>query len=578
VTVADAQNCQAVVTVTIGQPAQLTATTSSTATSGGNNNGAAAVTISGGTAPYTYSWSNGMTGSSISGLAPGSYTVTVTDANGCTLTVTVVVGNGSNCTLTVAVTGNNAACGQTNGSAAAVAANGSGTVTYSWSNGMAGATITGLGAGVYVVTATDANGCTAVGAAQITTVDNTPPTVVTQNATVVLDVNGQGTLTAAMVNNGSSDACGNVTISINIPSFDCDDIGTHTVVLTVTDQSGNAATGTAQVTVVDNTPPTLTCPANVSVTGSSIATYNLPSLTDNCSTDNLSVILLNGMPSGSIFPQGSTTVTYGVLGLGGILTTCTFTVTVTTSIVVTFDINPPSCPGAADGSITAIATGGAAPYSYFWVGSGQTTATATGLGAGVYQVVIVDADGNVVVQTVTLNDPAAMNVSLVFVVDDCDGEGSIDVTVTGGTGPYTFVWTDANGNVVGNTEDLNNVPSGQYTLMITDANGCTFTTGIITVDFTTGVVESELETAGQVQAFPNPTATGLVTFKVNFAETTPVVAEVYNALGQLLASLPQADMQQGQFELNLAAFQPGHYQVKLVTEEGIYTKKVIFLE
>ena len=162
VTITDANNCQTTKSFTITQPTAMSSTTSQTniACNGGST-GVATVNVSGGTAPYTYSWSpTGGTAATATGLSAGTYTVTVTDNNGCTLTRTFTITQPTAITATTSQT--NVSCnGGSNGTATVVASGGAGGYTYSWApSGGTAATATGLSAGTYTVTVTDNNGCT----------------------------------------------------------------------------------------------------------------------------------------------------------------------------------------------------------------------------------------------------------------------------------------------------------------------------------------------------------------------------------------------------------------------------------
>ena len=114
-------NCQVLI--------PIAATLTSTDESCGNKDGLVSATVTGGTSPYTYSWSNGKTTSSISNLAAGSYTVTVTDANGCTDNASVTINNSAG--PTVVITGNDESCGDNNGSATTNVSGGTSPYTYS---------------------------------------------------------------------------------------------------------------------------------------------------------------------------------------------------------------------------------------------------------------------------------------------------------------------------------------------------------------------------------------------------------------------------------------------------------------
>ncbi|OUR93248.1 hypothetical protein A9Q87_04665, partial [Flavobacteriales bacterium 34_180_T64] len=138
-----------------------------------------------------------------------------------------------------------------------------------------------VGNNTVTLTVTDTNGNVSTCNANVTVQDSTNPTAVCQNATVVLNAAGHGSITTADINNGSNDACGIVSLSLDTTSFDCSDIGNNTVTLTVTDTNGNISTCTATVTVQDNTnPDTPTLPL---ITGQCTATVPVPVISDICS-------------------------------------------------------------------------------------------------------------------------------------------------------------------------------------------------------------------------------------------------------------------------------------------------------
>jgi len=119
-----------------------------------NNDGTATASIVGGTAPYTYSWSNGSTNNSLSNLSSGTYTLTVTDANGCIQTKTIEIN-----ILSLSVNTSATCSGTSTGTAMVVAQGGTQPYSYLWSNGQTNNSATNLNAGTYTVTVTDALGC-----------------------------------------------------------------------------------------------------------------------------------------------------------------------------------------------------------------------------------------------------------------------------------------------------------------------------------------------------------------------------------------------------------------------------------
>ncbi len=157
--------------------------------------------------------------------------------------------------------------------------------------------------------------------------DVTPPTAVAQNLTINLSSAGTASITASQVNNGSTDNCGIATIAVDKTSFDCSNVGANTVTLTVTDVNGNSSTATAVVTVVDNINPTITAPANITQgtdAGVCGATVNLgsPVTADNCSIATVT----NNAPT--LFPVGTTVVTWTVTDANGNSSTATQTVVI----------------------------------------------------------------------------------------------------------------------------------------------------------------------------------------------------------------------------------------------------------
>jgi hypothetical protein len=116
-----------------------------------------------------------------------------------------------------------------------------------------------VGSQTVTLTVTDLNGNSSHCASTVTVEDNMAPEALCQDLTVQLSASGNASLTAAQVDNGSSDACGIATRSLNVNSFDCGDIGTQSVTLTVVDNNGNSSSCTATVTVADNVAPQALC-------------------------------------------------------------------------------------------------------------------------------------------------------------------------------------------------------------------------------------------------------------------------------------------------------------------------------
>ena len=162
VTVTDANGCVVTATGTVTAASGITVNaTPVSASCNGGNDGAINISVSGGAGNYTYAWSNGTTTQNLSGIAAGTYGVTVTDASGCSASATnLVVGQASAINLTVTTTDETAA-NANDGTATATSTGGTGLISYAWSNSSTGSNLTNLAPGTYTVTASDANGCSA---------------------------------------------------------------------------------------------------------------------------------------------------------------------------------------------------------------------------------------------------------------------------------------------------------------------------------------------------------------------------------------------------------------------------------
>jgi hypothetical protein len=194
-----------------------------------------------------------------------------------------------------------------------------------------------LGLNEVTVTVTDASGNQSQNTAILTVEDNLSPAVVTQDLTVELDANGEATITAAQVDNGSADNCGVDTLALDITSFDCSNLGENTVTLTVTDASGNEASATAIVTVEDNVAPiVITQDITVDLAGLESASITSGQVnngsTDNCTADS---DLIFSLSQDTFTETGTYTVSLTAEDALGNSSSANLTVTVTDSTLST---------------------------------------------------------------------------------------------------------------------------------------------------------------------------------------------------------------------------------------------------
>ena len=202
VTVTDANGDVSIDSLVVSQPTQIQSVISSTdETCFQLANGTATVSVSGGTTPYTYSWSNGSSNALVTGLAAGNHFVTITDSNNCIHIDTATIIGASQVIVTPTI--NHPSClGTTNGSITVMVSGGVIPYTYLWSNGDTLSNIISLDTGMYSVTVTDANGCQITDSYQLSTTV-LPPTITFSAVSPTCYTSHDGALTA-MVNGGTA--------------------------------------------------------------------------------------------------------------------------------------------------------------------------------------------------------------------------------------------------------------------------------------------------------------------------------------------------------------------------------------
>jgi len=156
-------------------------------------------------------------------------------------------------------------------------------------------------------------------------------------------------------------------------------------------------------------------------------------------------------------------------------------------------ITQPSCFGSDDGEINVTPSGGASPYTYIWSPGGETTNFLTGLSAGNYSVEVTDALGCVTNETFNVSQPTQIIIDYLVSSVQCktDDDGAIDISVSGGTEPYTYVWSTTDGSGLSfSDEDQSGLTGGTYTVTVFDDNGCSTSEDIMVLveDFTLPVI------------------------------------------------------------------------------------------
>lgn len=507
--------CTVNATFSITQPTPVTATASMTQSTCGNPNGTATATGAGGTPGYTYSWNTSpvQNTQTATGLLAGSYTCTVSDSHGCTTTVSITVTNAGSPTATISAFTNVTCYNACNGTATALAAGGAGGYTYSWSpapgGGQGTANASGLCPGSYVITVSDANGCTATATATIT-----QPSQLTIT----------GTMTPVLCNGGSTGTA-TVTAVGGTPTYSyawspapgggqgtptATGLSAQAYTCTVTDLNGCTATTTITVTQ----PPLLTTTfsqVNELCNGGNTATATVTPA-GGTPTYIYSWSPAPGGGQGTATATGLTAQTYActITDLNGCSITQSITITEPTALSLSTATTASTC-GNANGSATVTITGGTSAYSPVWNSSPSQSGTSmSNVMAGTYIVVVTDANGCVDSATAVITNMGSPTATMsAFTNVTCNGacDGTATLTGAGGTAPYTYNWTPAPGGGQG-TGSATGMCPGTYTCTITDANGCT-------ANDTVTITEPPLLTASGTQVdvlcFGNNTGSAAVT-------------------------------------------------------------------
>ncbi len=462
VTATDANGCMAtankIITVAAGLSLSHTATN---ILCNGASTGAINLTVSGGTTPYTYNWNGGVTSEDRTGLAVGSYSVTVTDASGCSQNTTITLTQPT--VLSLATTPTHIACNAAStGAIATTVSGGVAPYSYSWSDGATTQNRTGLAAGTYGLTVTDNNGCTKTSSETLS-----QPSALSLSTSVTNIICGVGTGAINLtVLGGTTPYTYNWGGGVTTEDRTGLTGGTYSVI--VTDDNGCTATTSSAVTV--------SSPATLSTSVTNIACFGINTGAINLTASGGSPFTFNW--GGGVTSEDRTGLAAGIYSVTvtnaqGCISSTSATVTTPSVLAVSANTTNVNCNGGSTGAIDITVTGGTLPYTYNW-GGGVTTEDRTGLTIGNYTVTVTDGNICNVILAITITQPTVLNLSTVVTQVTCVGgtDGAIDLTVTGGTSPYTYNW---GGGVT--TQDRTSLGAGTYSVTVTDNNGCTAVTG-----------------------------------------------------------------------------------------------------
>ncbi len=444
-------------------------------TSCGQNNGIIDIEVIGGTQPFTITWNGESSTLDQINLSAGSYTFLLVDANNCELTETFTINSSLAPSLTSVFA--NPACGNDTGSVNVTITDASNPIVYSWTKDGASFAnsedISALSPGSYILVATDAAGC-AVSDTFDLIYENQPTLSFVSNPSLC----------------GESTGTVNLTVDGGTAPFVFEWSGPENYSASTEDITGLAG-GCYTVVVTDAATCEVTLQACVVNSDAPSITFN--TIQPSCNEDNGSIapVVSGGQApftfewSGTQFSLDSLIDNLGngnyVLTLtdaAGCQTIDSVALNNTGIPIVTGNVENPEC-GIGNGSITAVVTGGLAPYQFLWTPGGSTDATLSNLEVGSYTVLVTDATGCEATGQFTIENFNGPEITFTTTNSLCgENNGSIDITVSEGSGDYSFLWTGAGVDV--NGEDQEGLASGAYVVLVTDnVSGCEAT---LTID------------------------------------------------------------------------------------------------
>ncbi|MFP4663244.1 MAG: gliding motility-associated C-terminal domain-containing protein [Bacteroidales bacterium] len=463
--------CSRIAIINITEPDPLLASLTSTAVDcNGDASGSLELSVNGGTEPYTYAWDNGESTADLQNVPAGTYSLTITDDNGCSTSLSGEVTEPFQA-LGSSIEHSEISCNDASDASVDVDVwGGTPFYTYAWSNGSSSQDLTNVPAGTYTVSITDNNGCSMTQSVDI----SNPPALSLTSYSTNNDCYGDTDGTAGVTVSGGTEpytynwANSDYMLSYNIPELE--NLIADDYFLTVTDAHGCSLTETFTVTSPDA--------LEISISGTDATSYGASDgqieLDVEGGTPPYSYNWSNGVSSedNPDVPAGEYSV--DVIDNNGCQISASIVIEQPLSALeYTYTQENVNCNGGSDGAITLHATGGVKPYTYLW-SNGSTLDYLTDLQAGTYFCTLTDANNTEFVDSIVITEPAPLSFSFSTTNISCFGgnDGIIDLTVSGGTEPYRYQWYDPDYALAGIQEDLHDVRAGEYQLEVTDTNNC----------------------------------------------------------------------------------------------------------
>jgi hypothetical protein len=577
-TVTDGNQCRAQQQVVLTEPAAIALedVVSENVTCFGGQNGKITISVTGGNAPYSFSWSGPnnfrSNAQNLDALVAGDYQGKITDANGCQTTGLVTITQPQPLVITADSIAPVSCSGRTDGAIFITVTGGTEPYTYFWRKEPRFVDntqdITELAGGQYTVAVTDSKGCAAN--ASFTVSENPPLELALLSVT---------SITCAGDANGEID----IAVSGGTAPYSFNWQGPEGFQASIEDIA-NLKPGDYQIIVQD----ARNCLAR--------AQYNVPSPQPLAITaESISNVTCNGANNGSLTitvsggtapyrnyswsgPNNFTSTnkdltrlaagqyTANVTDANGCVAQAIFTIAQPLPLALEFSKTDISCNGRKDGRISVTVAGGTEPYTYLWNGPDVNPAAQNlqiNLGAGEYTLEVTDANNCVTLRRqIPIVEPAPLRATVQATRVTCRGgnDGKIDFNVTGGTEPYSYAWTLPGGQTI-NSKDLDSLSAGNYAYSVVDARNCFLAPGIATIE--EGTLLTVRAVSDDATTFCADKSAVLVA-----VASEPNVSYQWEKNGALIE-----DANQERLTVNTA----GEYKVRVQNREGCLTQSDVIV-
>lgn len=429
----------------------------------GYKTGEVDIAVTGGKTPYTYNWSNGARSEDLRNVNSGRYSVLITDANACQEIISADVLEKPLIVRSLDDVTNIKCAGEESGKIDISVGGGVPPYSYQWNNGSTAEDLSSLKAGVYEVVVKDSKGCTEVSS---TKVIEPAALKVSFDEIKNLRCNGdQGGSININVIGGKQPY--NYAWNNGATTQDISGVAAGDYQVRITDANGCINESKSKVTQPEVLKVSLAGTKDIVVNGGKNGAIDI------AVTGGLAPYKYKwntGTESQDLNALGAGAYSVRVTDAAGCAKILNASLVQPPPLIVQLDnVVQIPCNGNQSGEINVSVAGGAPPYIYTW-NNGKATEDLSGLGVGNYTLTVADKNGITKQVSATISQPTVLKAQVISTANiNCYGNsnGSIDIKVEGGTQPYRYRWS--NGQV---SQDLINVPVGDYSVKIIDGNGC----------------------------------------------------------------------------------------------------------